>query len=87
MKRRKWKKLYGIEATFTCPYCLKKLPLCEATIEHEPPRSRQAELGPSQKILACKHCNNQKSALTAEEYSEWKRLEFIRNGGLSKQRS
>lgn len=87
MKRRKWKKLYSTEAIFTCPYCLKDLPLCEATIEHEPPRSRQTELGPSQNILACKHCNNQKGALTAEEYSEWKRLEFIRNGGLSKQRS
>lgn len=87
MKKRKWKKLYSIDAKFTCPYCLKEFPLCEATIEHEPPRSRQKELGESEKLLACKHCNNEKGALTAKEYAEWKRLEFIRNGGLSNQRS
>ncbi len=87
MKKRQWKKLYAISATFTCPYCLKELPLDEATIEHEPPQSRQKELGPSQKFFACKKCNHQKGALTAEEYELWKKLEFIRNGGLSQQRS
>lgn len=85
MKKR-WKKLYGLTTTFTCPYCLKEFPLTEATREHEPPRSRQKELGPSETIWACKECNNQKGALTAQEYAEWKRLEFIRNGGLSNQR-
>jgi len=87
MKKRKWKKLYGLSVTFTCPYCLKELPLAEATIEHEPPQSRQKELGPSQKLYACKKCNHEKGALTAEEYELWKKLEFIRNGGLSRQRS
>lgn len=85
MKKRKWKHLYSISETFVCPYCLKELPLSEMTVEHEPPRSRQKELGPSTKIWACKACNSQKGALTAEEYSGWKRLEFIRNGGLSNQ--
>lgn len=85
MKKR-WKKLYGLTATFICPYCLKEFPLIEATREHEPPRSRQKELGPSETVWACKECNNQKGALTAQEYAEWKRLEFIRNGGLSNQR-
>ena len=87
MKKRKWKNLYAISETFVCPYCLKELPLSEMTVEHEPPRSRQKELGPSTKIWACKRCNNEKGALTAQEYAEWKRLEFIRNGGLSRQRS
>jgi len=83
MKKR-WKKLYGISATFVCPYCLKTIPLEEATIEHEPPKSRQRELGPSSTFYACKECNREKGALTAQEYAEWKRLNFIRCGGLSR---
>jgi len=67
-----------------CPYCLKPIKPQDITIEHEPPRSRQQELGKSQTYYCCKHCNQQKGALTAEEYIEWKRLEFIRNGGLSR---
>lgn len=86
MKSRRWKKLYGSEYFITCPYCLQQIPFSEATIEHEPPQSRQKTEGPSKKIWACKKCNNQKGALTAQEYAEWKRLEFIRNGGLSNQR-
>ena len=58
--------------------------MTDATLEHEPPQSRQEELGPSKTYLACRKCNNQKGALTVEEYAEWKRLEFIRNGGKSK---
>lgn len=84
MKARRWKKLYGMSINFTCPYCQQQFPFSESTIEHEPPKSRQKELGESVKILACKKCNNQKGALTAEEYAEWKRLEFIRNGGKSR---
>ncbi len=81
---KRWKRLYGMSATFVCPYCLRTLPISESTVEHEPPRSRQYELGRSKTMLACKRCNNQKGALTAAEYAEWKRLEFIRNGGLSR---
>jgi hypothetical protein len=58
----------------------------DASIEHEPPKSRQDELGKSKKFLACKECNHKKGALTAEEFAEWKRLEYIRHGGLSNKR-
>lgn len=83
---KKWKKLYGLSATFLCPYCQKVFSMVEATKEHEPPQSRQKEFGKSEVIWACKKCNNEKGSLTAQEYAEWKRLEFIRNGGLSNQR-
>lgn len=81
---KQWKKLYGVSGKFVCPYCLKVLPTTEASIEHEPPQSRQKELGKSRTFLACKKCNNEKGALTLDEYIEWKRLEFIRNGGMSR---
>lgn len=80
MKTKRWKKLYGHTVSFVCPYCLKTVPLAEATKEHEPPKSRQKELGESKIFLVCKKCNNEKGALTLEEYREWKRLELIRNG-------
>lgn len=82
MKAKKWKKLYGIDVTFTCPYCMKQYPLYKATIEHEPPRSRQKELGESNKTLACSSCNHEKGALTAQEYELWKVLEDIRLHGI-----
>lgn len=75
-----WKQLYKAGAIFVCPYCLRELPLVEASKEHEPPKSRQKELGKSKVIIVCKECNNEKGALTLEEYKEWKRLEAIRNG-------
>lgn len=78
-----WKKLYDMSGTFLCPYCQKVLPMSEATLEHEPPLSRQSTHGPSRTYLACKKDNNQKGALTFDEYMQWKHLEFIRNGGLS----
>lgn len=54
-----------------------------ATIEHEPPRSRAKELGVKpHTYLVCARCNNEKGALTLEEYNQWKRLELIRNGNL-----
>ena len=83
MKKR-WRKLYSMDTTFTCPYCLRQFPIAEATKEHEPPKSRQAQCGPSKIVLACKRCNHQKGALTAAEYAQWKCLEFIRNGGLTR---
>lgn len=85
MKQRKWKLLAKQSVAIICPYCLKPIiDRGDLSVEHEPPRSRQDELGPSRKIWACKKCNQEKGALTAEEYAEWKRLEFIRNGGLSR---
>ena len=82
MKGKKWKNLYGHTVSFVCPYCLKIRPLSEATKEHEPPQSRQKELGPSKIYLVCRECNNEKGALTVAEYVEWKRLEAIRNGNI-----
>lgn len=88
----KWKRLYGLEATFVCPYCLETFPLKKATKDHLFPKSRGGSSEPSNIVLACKHCNNEKGALTPQEYElwkttldneVWKRLEYIRNGGLS----
>lgn len=86
MKKR-WRKLYGMDTTIICPYCLRSFPQSQMTREHEPPRSRQKECGPSRVIWACAECNHEKGALTAAEYSEWKRLEFIRNGGLNQRKA
>ena len=82
--RSMWETIYGVSTTFVCPYCLKEKHFVEASIEHEPPKSRQKELGKSQTFYVCKDCNHEKGALTAQEYAEWKRLEFIRNGGMSR---
>ena len=77
--------MYGTQVSFVCPYCLKTLPLKDSTVEHEPPKSRQKEFGVSSRTyLVCADCNHKKGALTLEEYREWLRLEFIRNGGLSR---
>ena len=87
-----WKKLYGTKATFICPYCLDEFPLSKATKDHIFPRSRGGSSESYNIVNCCKFCNNQKGSLTAEEYArwketldeeEWKKLEFIRNGGLS----
>lgn len=85
MKTRRWKKLYGAQINFVCPYCLKTLPLSKSTLEHEPPKSRQKELNTeSVTYLVCATCNHKKGALTLPEYKEWLRLETIRNGGKIK---
>lgn len=81
---KQWKQLYGNSVSFLCPYCLKLIPLKDATIEHEPPKSRQDELGKSKKFLVCAICNHEKGSLTADEYNQWKKLEFIRHGGKTR---
>lgn len=94
--KNKWRKLYSSQIEFTCPYCLQQFPIIKATKEHEPPLSRQKELGASRILLACKKCNNEKGALSAEEYKRWKTtknfaefatLEAIRNGNFNKGRN
>lgn len=61
------------------------LPMSLATVEHEPPLSRQKELKQkSETFYVCADCNHQKGALTLAEYREWLRLEHIRNGGLGR---
>lgn len=84
MKTRKWKKLYGSQVSFVCPYCLRTLPLKESTKDHIIPRSRGGKSTPDNIVLCCKEDNQRKGALTPEEYVLWKKLEFIRNGGLSR---
>lgn len=82
---KKWKPIDGMKATIICPYCLKPiLKKKHLTKDHEPPKSRQKELGQSSLIYCCKKCNNEKGALTADEYKEWKCLNTIRNGGKQK---
>lgn len=78
--RKKWRRLIGIQANIVCPYCLQPIKPGDSSIDHEPPKSRNQELGPSKLIQCCKKCNQEKGALTAAEYAEWKRLEFIRTG-------
>ena len=51
MTEKRWKKLYGQAISFVCPYCLKLFPVKEATVEHEPPKSRQKDLGKSKLYL------------------------------------
>lgn len=81
---KRWKKLYAIDGMFTCYYCLKKFPIGEATKDHKKPLSRFDDKSKENIVLCCRKCNNEKGALTAEEYDVWKRLDFIRNGGLSR---
>lgn len=80
----RWRKLYESQGFFQCPYCLKQFPLSKATKDHVIPASRGGKTDDTNLVLSCSTCNAQKGALTAEEYAEWKRLEFIRNGGLSR---
>ena len=90
---KRWKQLYGLSATFICPYCLKEFQLKNATVDHMLPSSRGGSSESYNLVYSCKFCNNQKGALTPDEYATWKttldnevwkRLEFIRNGGLNK---
>lgn len=86
---KQWKKLYRLTATFVCPYCQKEFSLSKATIDHLIPRSRGGVSEPYNLVWTCKRCNNEKGALTPEEYATWKTtidnavwkvLEAIRTG-------
>jgi len=76
-----WRNLYSMEATIVCPYCLKPMSPKEMTRDHVIPKSRGGKTEESNIIIVCKRCNQEKGALTLEEYKEWKRLNTIRNGG------
>lgn len=82
MGKRRKDILYEMGATIICPYCLKPIPRKYLTKDHEPPLSRGGKK--DQWVWACKKCNNTKGSLTAAEFAEWKRLEYIRNGGKQK---
>lgn len=82
--RRLFKKLYRVSHKLPPVYCyichkpiLKQKDL---TIDHEPPRSRQEQLGPSNLYPCCAKCNHQKGSLTFEEYKLWLELEAKRHG-------
>lgn len=57
----------------------------DVSVEHEPPKSRQFELGVSQLYPAHKtSCNNVKGALEFSEYQLWLLLNRVRTGGTDK---
>ena len=88
--KKKWKKLYHEQIKMGICYCY----LCgkpiekkeDFSIEHRCPTSRGGYNTPANWFPSHKTCNNEKGALTYEEYQEWKRLEFLRNGGKQKER-
>lgn len=81
MGKKKWKKLYNANISFTCPYCLQQFPLTEATRDHKQPKSRGGKTDDENVVLCCKKCNHEKGALNVEEYIIWKRLNEIRVHG------
>jgi hypothetical protein len=57
----------------------------ELTIEHDPPKSRQYELGKSDLLPAHKNgCNHYKGALEYSEYQLFLLLQRVRNGERNK---
>lgn len=86
--KKKWKKLYHEQIKMGICYCYLCGKLIENkddfSIEHRLPTSRGGYNTPANWCPSHKSCNNEKGALTYEEYREWKRLEFIRNGGKIK---
>lgn len=85
MSKKKWKKLYKSSIYFTCPYCLGQFPLSEASKDHKNPKSRFHDNSPENIVLSCKKCNNEKGALTVEEYEIWKQLNEMRIHGKQKE--
>ena len=85
-EKLEFKKLYKIshKKDFVyCYICNKKITNPnELTVDHEPPKSRQKELGDSKLYPCCRRCNNRKGALTLEEYKKWLLLEAKRNGHI-----
>lgn len=91
MMAKQWKHLYGMRATFICPYCLGEFPLKKGTIDHLIPKSRGGTDEPYNLVWSCSRCNGDKGSLTPEEYAiwkttldneVWKKLEIIRHGGV-----
>lgn len=88
--KRKWKHLYHEQIKMGICYCY----LCgkpierkeDFSLEHKNPASRGGANSPNNWCPSHKSCNNEKGALTYEEYQQWKHLEFLRNGGKQKER-
>lgn len=68
------------EPIICCICGLEILSKKDFSIEHEPPKSRQDELGKSELKYAHKKCNNFKGALTQKEYELFLELLKKRNG-------
>ena len=83
-ERNLFKSIYKISHKLPPVYCyICHKPITkqkDLTIDHEPPRSRQEELGHSNLYPCCAKCNHQKGSLTLEEYKQWLVLERKRNG-------
>lgn len=80
MKTKRWKKLYGHTVSFVCPYCLRILPLAEATKDHKKPFGRFHDNTPENIIMCCREDNERKGMLTAEEYALFTILDRVRKG-------
>lgn len=70
-------------ATIICPYCLEPIPEGHRTRDHKIPKSRGGKNEPENIVICCDKCNHEKGSLTPEEYEIWKKLNYIRCGGLS----
>jgi len=70
-------------ATIICPYCLEPIPEGHRTRDHKIPKSRGGKNEPENIVICCDKCNHEKGSLTQEEYEIWKKLNYIRCGGLS----
>lgn len=62
---------YFMKGRHFCYYCKKSFPRTEITMDHMYPRSTGGPTIPQNLIPACKHCNNQKSDLTLEQYKHF----------------
>ena len=77
---KRWKRLYGLNATFICPYCLKEFPLSKATKDHKNPYARFKDNSPDNIVMCCKEDNNRKGMLTVEEFMLFLLLDRVRKG-------
>lgn len=86
--KREWKKLYHEQIKIGACYCY----LCgrqietenDFSIDHILPTHRGGIDAPSNWGCCCRSCNSKKGSLTYDEYREWQRLEYLRNGGKIK---
>ena len=79
MREQRWRNLINSKEALYCCICGELiLDRKDASREHEPPLSRGGKR--DQWKYAHKKCNNQKGALTMEEYKLWCELEAKRNG-------
>jgi len=60
-----------------CIYCGKKLEGIDCTVDHLTPISRLGRTSIENLGLSCKHCNEEKSDMTSEEYGQYLKLKEI----------